>query len=82
MLQLRDARLRSEPENSSMKKAITLHDGETIEGELVESLEADFATRSWRFSIFDDTQVGAGEYIVISCVDLAKLAERRASARR
>lgn len=60
-----------------MKRAITLHDGETIEGELVESLGCDFNAKTWTFLFTEDAQIGGGEYIVISCYDLQQLALKR-----
>jgi hypothetical protein len=55
--------------------------GEHIEGELIESLECDFPTKTWTFAIQDDTQIGAGEYIAISVADLKRMAELREKTR-
>jgi len=60
------------------RRAIWLADDESIEGELIDSLECDFATKTWTFAIQDDTQIGAGEYIAISVADLQRLADLRA----
>ena len=52
------------------RKAITLQNGQTVEGEIVNAAEADFIKMTWTFDIEADTRVGAGEYLLVSCVDL------------
>lgn len=65
-----------------MKKAISLHNGETVEGEALIAKEADFIAQTWSFEIDDQTRVGAGEFIIISSVDLQAAAARAAAKDR
>lgn len=57
-----------------MKYAINLQNGQTVEGELLSALEADFEKMTWTFSLDGETQVSGGDYIVIHTKDLERAA--------
>lgn len=57
-----------------MKYEINLQNGQTVEGEMVSALEADFDKRTWTFSIDNETQVSGGDFIVIHTKDLERAA--------
>ncbi len=59
------------------QKAITLWNGAEVRCFEAASSEADFELLTWTFKIHPDTQVGAGEYLLVSAADLAQAVQRK-----
>ena len=58
------------------RKAITLHNGQTVEGDELLATEADFSKMTWTFEIDAETRISGGSYLIISCADLQAAALR------